>query len=731
MAHFGGGSDEEGSSNQKDRKTVIEELIAESKKRKIEKLRENEEIFEKTKALDDDWKDLVSIVNTMRKSDEDKEKSSPDDYDRVVKEMVFEPRGEPAEKLKSEEEVARLEKQKLENLERERLFRMRGDESEEPKISHRSADDLDDGYFAAEAVDENDESNKIIGYEIDEPKDLQSNDEESQEIVERSEAESEDDQEDSAEEEQSSNEEDSLEDLKADSDEEETSNCEIKQVKQPEKVKKAEISEPVKELKENNELKSIPYTIQMPKSYEDFSKLLDKNSPETQTVIIERIIKTNHQRLLKQNREKMIEVFAYLMQFINDQFVEADGITVEKCFKALDLLTLHFYELAQMNPLETSKCFQEVVKEKYETFKKSPKVYPGLDCLVFFKLLGSIFPTSDFRHPVVTPCFVFIHHILSEARVKSRSDVASGLFLVNLILDHQTLARRFLPSAMNYLHGICYLGVRKSIVDVLKPVPPFKKNPSFDSLLVMGEQLLNCRNFRISSKDLVKHDVDDSFKVRALHLIISLIRDFCELYEDHVGVKYLVEPFVIVLKRLSDEDYFPVELKSHLKEVLSKLECYENDKRFTYPVQEEKKLKMLRMLEPKIETVYCDRRQMFSVGGEAKAEQQKLKRQVKREFKDAKRELRRDNEFLAKLQLKRKIQRYFILLGLCLYQNNKLIQFFSAIESDRKKLKEFLTKHRYNRVNLMHWPEQKEEKPSFNYTYIFLIKIYWENKFQQ
>jgi len=48
--------------------------------------------------------------------------------------------------LKSKEEIAKEEKQKLEKLESERLKRMKGIEDDDI-VKHRSADDLDDGYM--------------------------------------------------------------------------------------------------------------------------------------------------------------------------------------------------------------------------------------------------------------------------------------------------------------------------------------------------------------------------------------------------------------------------------------------------------------------------------------------------------------------------------------------------------------------------------------------------------
>jgi hypothetical protein len=54
---------------------------------------------------------------------------------------------QPSDRLKSEEELAQEEKERLEKLEMERLQRMHGfKEDFVPERKHRSADDLDDGF---------------------------------------------------------------------------------------------------------------------------------------------------------------------------------------------------------------------------------------------------------------------------------------------------------------------------------------------------------------------------------------------------------------------------------------------------------------------------------------------------------------------------------------------------------------------------------------------------------
>ena len=57
---------------------------------------------------------------------------------------------------------------------------------------------------------------------------------------------------------------------------------------------------------------------------------------------------------------------------------------------------------------------------------------------MFLKLVSHLFPTSDFRHPVATPAFVFMCQMLHQCKVKKYQDVATGLFLVTLIVEVST-----------------------------------------------------------------------------------------------------------------------------------------------------------------------------------------------------------------------------------------------------------------------------------------------------
>lgn len=147
-AHFGGRNFEVDGK----RKNAIEDLIADQKKRKAEILIEKETVSNLTHKLDENWRDLVPLMNLTKDQDEDRPK--PDDFDRALKEMVFDRRGTVTDKLGTEEKQLKKEKARLERLEKERIDRMHGITEEEKKPKHRSADDLDDGYFLSAEIQE-------------------------------------------------------------------------------------------------------------------------------------------------------------------------------------------------------------------------------------------------------------------------------------------------------------------------------------------------------------------------------------------------------------------------------------------------------------------------------------------------------------------------------------------------------------------------------------------------
>lgn len=96
-AHFGGGMLKKADGDGYSRQNLIDQLIAESKKRKLEKQRLREQTIDLTQKLDSEWKELLPLVTAVKRSKvEEEQEVKKDDkfasYDKLSKQLKFEPR---------------------------------------------------------------------------------------------------------------------------------------------------------------------------------------------------------------------------------------------------------------------------------------------------------------------------------------------------------------------------------------------------------------------------------------------------------------------------------------------------------------------------------------------------------------------------------------------------------------------------------------------------------------
>lgn len=659
-AHFGGGilSKPSGTLSHAE---IIDQLIHDSKKRKAEQQREKEKQVDETEKLDTDWKDLQPLMAAFKRKPDDPPpvKTPVDDYDRAVRELKFESRGKPSDRLKSQEEIMKEEKDKLEALEQDRLIRMKGFlNASEGKAQHKSADDLDDG-FVVEDVNEDalayGEDGLLKGAKFDSKPSVEADEEDkvddNSDVTSAEDNESEKDDEETnakltdcdddnkdlpeAAEDCDEDSEDDLSDLKmsdTSSDEEEEKIPSIndqtiklkKQQKPTEQMEVIEINQNneinpdrIKEIREDLQRRKqimdkarqeLPYTYSAPESYEQLAELLKKHGPEHQSIILERIIKCNHWSLNSANRVKLCGVFEYLLKHIVNCFKVTKAVDIVKAFQISDRLCPHLYDLAQANASNTAICVQNIIKEQHESFEKNPKKYPGIDTLIVFKLVSLLFPTSDFRHPVVTPCLVFMSQILLRCRVKCKTDISKGLFIVTLLLEYTLMSKRFMPSAINYLRGIIYVSMIKLPPLLPSIIPPFKRAGEFSNLLVLEanqkEFVIETTGALMHAIDLAPSNFDDEFKVRTLLTAVNLINEFKNQLDELEAAPTIFQPIIKLLKKSNWKNY-PTNVRQRVKEVRAELKSL-SDKKLEYMVRDKKKPKALRLYEPKIERVYVE-----------------------------------------------------------------------------------------------------------------------------
>ncbi|KAJ8941562.1 hypothetical protein NQ318_011521 [Aromia moschata] len=255
----------------------------------------------------------------------------------------------------------------------------------------------------------------------------------------------------------------------------------------------------------DKERAELPYTFDLPDSYEHLHKLFENQSSVHQSVIIERMIKCNHPSLSEGNKDNLGLLFAYMLQYLNDLFAEAtDANTIKNSFEIFKALVPQIYNLASFNPENTHNSVLEVLKEKHGEFRMRRKEYPGLEVLIFMRLISFLFPTSDFRHQVVTPSFVFIEQILNKCRVR-----------IHCIIEE------VFASCHQLLSGILHMAIPKTGVKLIKVLPPFKP---ISSLLVLLENysLESFDSYQMDGTDLSNTEIKEEYKVKILYNVIKL-----------------------------------------------------------------------------------------------------------------------------------------------------------------------------------------------------------------
>uniref|UniRef100_A0A8C0ZK77 NOP14 nucleolar protein n=1 Tax=Cyanistes caeruleus TaxID=156563 RepID=A0A8C0ZK77_CYACU len=657
-SHFGGGGGllrKKVSSEQQDeeekpksRKELIEEMIAKSKQEKQERQTRRESALELTEKLDKDWKEIQALIARKTPKSESKDKE-PDEYDMIVRELGFEMKAKPSERLKTEEELAKEEQARLQKLEADRLRRMHGidEEANKKRPSHMSADDLADGFI----LDKDDR--RLLSY-----KDGKINIENEEEEGEEEEEEGEEEEEEGEEEDNENEEDDAADshlDLESDleSEEEAAGNKEEKKHKADENEShNVEKLDPKREAAKSE----LPYTF----SYETLKSLLAGRTIEQQLIILERIQKCNHPSLAVGNKAKLEKLFGFLLEYMG----ELATLDLPE-LRTIDKLVLPLYNLCQMFPEAASDSIKFILRDAAHDLQevievKGRATFPGLDTLIYLKIVSLLFPTSDFWHPVVTPAFMYMSQLLTKCRIATLQDVIKGLFICCLFLEYVSLSRRFVPELINFLLGVLHISLPKSQAQgytVVHPFTPVGKN--LELLLVCDKEDLiswEKQNVPLSIvtrlKETSRTEINHT-RLSCLALCFDLIKKCAALYEPLPSFHEIMHPVRVLLTQHVPVNEYPEKMQEWYHSALKELE--NKVKHYTPLICEKKKPVPLKQYTPKIVKVLEFGRKQ--AGSKKEQERKQLIQRHKRELKGAIREIRKDNQYLARMQLSEIMER--------------------------------------------------------------------------
>ena len=225
----------------------------------------------------------------------------------------------------------------------------------------------------------------------------------------------------------------------------------------------------------------------------------------------------------------------------------------------------HIRVLSKAYPRQTAEHFTGKLVLMHKNLKRGlsrgaaeddARTWPGLPELVFLRILGALWPTSDMRHVVVTPARLLMGSYLGLCKIRSFADAASGLFLCTLFLQYENRSKRFVPEAVNFLIDVirCLSLPRRGDSTGSARSTPLSRRHEFGQLCIIDTG--GAKTMSVDRPDLVTiiggKESNAQTNVDLLGLAVDLLARFSELYKALEGFVELYEP---VLQTLLDVNF--------------------------------------------------------------------------------------------------------------------------------------------------------------------------------
>lgn len=665
-AGIGSGDDaqDEQPERKKTKKEVMEEVIAKSKFHKYERQAAKEEDEDLRAELDKELPNIHQLLSSSRQGAKSHGSENATvstiagvdrdafekNFDLQVKRLAQDKRAQPADRTKTDEEKVEEESKKLQELEDKRQRRMRGedvtdseeDEDDAAKDKATAVNDMD-----MDMDEDEDEDGFGLGAGIrarPTATDLGFDDEDdfiidddlvaSGSDLELVESDDDSDDEDAREDEGEDEEDDFTKGLL---NEEEARNP----------VFEADSSTKATSIQKGDD-QGLPYTFPCPQSCTEFQSITAAYPSQSLPTIIQRIRALYHPKLDSKNKERLANFSMALVDFVASPW----DPTTSPSFTVLESIVRHIHSLAKMFPIEISKQFRQHIEELGQ---ERPLALQPED-LILLTAIGTIFPTSDHFHQVVTPAMLTITRYLGQKVPHNLSDYSVGTYLSILALNYQQLSKRYVPEVINFtLNALC----------AISPIGPSKQLGNFPlHEPPRSSRAVNANKVaprRLNLSDCVENDLAtdqaNTLKVAILDTTLQAVEAAADIW---TGKSSYIETFgqaSRVLRHLNSQacqPHLPRTLRDRVEKLQTKLERMMKIaqlSRRTLELHHHRPL-AIKTYIPKFEETF-DPDKHYDPDRE-RAELAKLKAEHKKERKGAMRELRKDANFMAREKLRLK-----------------------------------------------------------------------------
>jgi nucleolar protein 14 len=497
------------------------------------------------------------------------------DYDTRVRELAFDKRAQPKDRTKTEEELALEEKEALEKAERKRRRRMLGEDEVESdegvgrgrgKNKRRregGADDLDDDF-------EEDHDMGGLGTGLGADVQLDDGFDDSDEDDE---IENDDDQSEQENSEDSEFEDDSDEHLEA----EEGDHSDLTTAHKSEKISS-----------KHHKSAELPFTFPCPQTHEEFLEIVEEVEDSEVPTVVKRIRTLYHPSLAPENKFKLqvwlVSLCCRKSMLLICGIQTLTAVLIDHIlyitsppsshFGLLASFLPHIFALTKSYPIQSAEYFVEKLSLMNKNLRlglakgaldPGAKTWPGLAELSLFRVIGSVWPTSDMNHAVISPTRLLMGAYLGLGRIRSLQDIASGLFLCTLYFQFEHLSKRLVPEVINFLINSVLHLCPHQFKDV-SSLPGSFPSPDFHSDLCrpLSITVKKVGGLTMEKPNLVNimcaSTPNEQTKVDLLALAINLLGRFAHMYKDLDGFIELYRPVQDITFKL-DANKLPTELQ--------------------------------------------------------------------------------------------------------------------------------------------------------------------------
>ncbi len=552
---FAGEEDEENfPERKKSKQEVMKEVIAKSKLFKYERQAMKDDDDDTREALDKELPNIHELLHGIAKRPApapviESAGMNPDraallngvgglqlnkDYDKSVRQLALDKRSQPTEKSKPEAQIVEERARKLQELEAKRIRRMHGeqvsddepDEKDEPPVEGFDDEEEDFGLGAGiktrpviAELGVEDEDDFLIDDDL---------------IASGSEVDESEDESSAHGEEPSENGDDEF--LKGLLTEEEA--------KRPEFLTGA--NAPLPEIEEpafNGINGDLAYQFDCPQSHEELLETTKSINILDLPTVIQRIRALYHPKLKSENKAKLGNFTVALIDHVS-YLANQDQ---QPPFSVLETTIRHIHSLSKTYPVEVANAFRRHLRD----IDSSRSLTPTPGDLVLLTAIGSIFPTSDHFHQVVTPAILSMGRYLGLKIPQTLSDYATGAYLCTLCMQYQKLSKRYVPEMINFI---------ENTLSVLAPSKLTRSPGNFPHHEPKVSVRINTppeETRRLTFYDCIPRDLSDheeaQFKIALLETDMSLLELAANTWTGKEAFYEVFEPCLKLVEHLSNK----------------------------------------------------------------------------------------------------------------------------------------------------------------------------------